>query len=46
MNVAVHVVEVQKSGSKKPKKVGTGTGGQAAGLDSGREPALWVDLTR
>jgi uncharacterized protein DUF4397 len=46
MNVAVHVIEVQKSGSKKPDKVDTGTGGQAAGLESGREPVLWVDLTR
>lgn len=46
MNVAVHVITVQKSGSKKPTKVDTGTGGQAAGLGSGREPLLWVDLTR
>lgn len=46
MNVAVHVVEVQKSGSKKPKRVDTGTGGQAAAFESGGEPALWVDLTR
>ena len=45
MNVAVHVIEVQKSGSKKPKKVDTGTGGQAAGLSSAGS-ALWVDLTR
>jgi hypothetical protein len=46
MNVAVHVIDVQKSGSKKPEKVDTGSGGQAAGLQSGREPVLWVDLTR
>jgi Domain of unknown function (DUF4397) len=46
MNVAVHVIDVQESGSVEPKKVDTGTGGQAAGLSSGREPALWVDLTR
>jgi hypothetical protein len=46
MNVALHVIEVQRSGSTKPKTVDTGTGGQAAGLESGREPVLWVDLTR
>lgn len=48
MNVVVHVIDVQKSGSKKPKMVDTGTGGQAAALSGrpGREPALWVDLTR
>ncbi len=46
MNVAVHVIEVQRSGSKKPKKVDTGTGGQAAGRGSDREQPLWVDLTR
>ena len=38
MNVAVHVIEVQKSGSKKPKKVDTGTGGQAAESLLGRSP--------
>lgn len=47
MNVALHVIDVPKSGSKKPKKVKTGTGGQAAALESGvQEPSLWVDLTR
>lgn len=46
MNVAVHVIDVQKSGSRKPKRVDTGTGGQAAGLAAGQEPVLWVDLTR
>ena len=46
MNVVVHVIDVPKSGSKKPKKVDTGTGGQAAELAAGREPVLWVDLTR
>jgi hypothetical protein len=46
MNVAVHVIDVQKSGSKKPKKVDTGTGGQAAALESDQEQPLWVDLTR
>lgn len=46
MNVAVHVIDVQKSGSKKPKKVDTGTGGQAAALETDREQPLWVDLTR
>jgi hypothetical protein len=46
MNVVLHVIDVPKSGSKKPKKVDTGTGGQAAELASGREPVLWVDLTR
>ena len=35
MNVALHVIDVPKSGSKKPKKVDTGTGGQAAGLAVG-----------
>ena len=46
MNVVLHVIDVPKTGSKKPKKVDTGTGGQAAGLESGQEPVLWVDLTR
>ena len=46
MNVAVHVIDVPKSGSKKPKKVDTGTGGQAAALASDGEQPLWVDLTR
>jgi hypothetical protein len=46
MNVAVHVIDVQKSGSRKPKRVDTGTGGQAAELAAGQEPVLWVDLTR
>jgi hypothetical protein len=46
MNVAVHVIEVQKSGSKKPKKIDTGTGGQAAARSSDAGPVLWVDLTR
>ena len=46
MNVVLHIIDVPKSGSKKPKKVDTGTGGQAAELASGREPVLWVDLTR
>ena len=37
MNVAARI-EVPKSGSKKPKKVDTGTGGQAAELSSGGSP--------
>lgn len=45
MNVVVHLIDVAKSGSKKPKRVDTGTGGQAQDLQS-REPSLWVDLTR
>lgn len=46
MTVVVHVIDVATSGSKKPSMVDTGTGGQAAGLAQGREPVLWVDLTR
>jgi uncharacterized protein DUF4397 len=46
MNVVLHVIDVPKAGSKKPKKVDTGTGGQAADLAAGEEPVLWVDLTR
>lgn len=46
MNVVVHVIDVPKAGSKKPKKVDTGTGGQAADLPAGEDPVLWVDLTR
>ena len=42
MNVAVHVLTMSPSGSDKPKKVDTGTGGQAVGHGSG----LQVDLVR
>lgn len=34
MNVAVHVIATGNSGSKRPDKVDTGTGGQAVGLKS------------
>lgn len=42
MNVAVHVIKVKNTGSDKPKKVDTGTGGQAVGAGRG----LQVDLVR
>ncbi len=43
MNVAVHVLQVnEKTSSKKPDKVDTGTGGQAAGAPG----SLQVDLVR
>ena len=42
MNVAVHVIKVKSTGSDKPKKVNTGTGGQAVGVEQG----LQVDLVR
>ena len=55
MNVAVHVIKVKNAGTAKPKKVDTGTGGQAAALeqsgtapistDQGRD-GLQVDLVR
>jgi hypothetical protein len=32
MNVAVHVIETGTSGSERPKRVDTGTGGQAERL--------------
>jgi hypothetical protein len=34
MNVAVHVINTGSSGSKRPDRVDTGTGGQAVGLKS------------
>lgn len=34
MNVAVHVIDTGSSGSKRPDRVDTGTGGQAVGLKS------------
>ena len=34
MNVAVHVLTADSTGSDKPSKVDTGTGGQAAGVSS------------
>jgi hypothetical protein len=42
MNVAVHVLKVKTTGTDRPKKVDTGTGGQAVGAESG----LQVDLVR
>jgi len=42
MNVAVHVIATGSTGSSKPDKVNTGTGGQAVGAD----PGLVVTLTR
>jgi hypothetical protein len=42
MNVAVHVIATGSSGSDKPDKVDTGTGGQAVGAG----PGLFVDLWR
>ena len=42
MNVAVHVLKVKPTGTGKPKKVNTGTGGQAVGAGGG----LQVDLVR
>ncbi len=42
MNVAVHVLPVDSRGSDKPKRVDTGTGGQAVGDD----PTFAVKLTR
>lgn len=42
MNVAVHVLKVKPTGTAKPKKVNTGTGGQAVGAGGG----LHVDLVR
>lgn len=42
MNVAVHVITTGASGSDKPSKVNTGTGGQAVG----QAPPLFVQLTR
>jgi hypothetical protein len=42
MNVAVHVISTGTSGSSKPDKVNTGTGGQAVGAD----PGLVVTFTR
>ena len=42
MNVAVHVLKVKPTGSDEPKKVDTGTGGQAVGAGRG----LQVDLVR
>jgi hypothetical protein len=42
MNVAVHVIQTGTSGSSKPDKVNTGTGGQAVGA----EPHLVVTFTR
>lgn len=41
MNVAVHVIPTRSSGSARPAKVDTGTGGQAAG-----DPRPLVQLTR
>lgn len=46
MNVVWHEIDVPTSGSQAPKRIDTGTGGQAAALNSGRKPLLWVDLTR
>lgn len=40
MNVAVHVIETGTSGSAKPKRVDTGTGGQAQHLQR-LETVLW-----
>ena len=40
MNVAVHVIDVESSGSDEPRWVKTGTGGQAVGLQPSRT-ALW-----
>ncbi len=42
MNVAVHVLKVKSAGTEKPRKVNTGTGGQAVGAGGG----LQVDLVR
>jgi hypothetical protein len=42
MNVAVHVLTVGTTGSKKPSEVNTGTGGQAVGAG----PSLEVNLAR
>lgn len=46
MNVAVHVIRVKNTGSDKPKKVNTGTGGQAIALERGGHEPLQVDLVR
>jgi len=40
MNVAVHVIATASSGSARPDRVDTGTGGQAAGLQQ-LGPVLW-----
>ncbi len=40
MNVAVHVIETGTSGSQAPRRVDTGTGGQAVALQR-PETALW-----
>ena len=42
MNVAVHFIALGATGSGQPRKVDTGTGGQALGQGG----ALWVDLLR
>lgn len=42
MNVAVHVLAAASSGSDKPSRVNTGTGGQAVGAS----PGVLVDLLR
>jgi len=42
MNVAVHVIATGSRGSSKPKRVNTGTGGQAVGAG----PLVAVDFTR
>jgi hypothetical protein len=42
MNVAVHVLTVGTTGSKKPSEVNTGTGGQAVGAG----PSWQVNLAR
>lgn len=42
MNVAVHVLPAGSSGSEKPRRVKTGTGGQAVGAT----PEVFVDLLR
>ncbi len=40
MNVAVHVITTGSSGSSRPDRVDTGTGGQAAGLERATAPRL------
>jgi hypothetical protein len=40
MNVAVHVIDTSSTGSGRPNRVNTGTGGQAAALQP-QGPALW-----
>lgn len=42
MNVAVHIIALGASGSERPRRVDTGTGGQAAGY----EPPRLVSLLR